>query len=90
MNKRIVCAAIQHSDGRIICGPRHYDTIMREQLERLADAWTEGWRKAEQGFIDNHGSFWTREDAWTIADAEGQILRERNWQTGKLHSEHLY
>ncbi len=49
------------------------------------------WRTSEQGFIDQFGKFYTRDQAWFIADANGQILpSERDWQTGSLHSEHLY
>lgn len=25
----VVCAAIRHSSGLLVCGPRHYDAIMR-------------------------------------------------------------
>jgi hypothetical protein len=84
-NRRIVCAALKY-DSRIICGARHYDERMIEQIELSAL----DWRKAEQGFIDQHGTFLDRVEAWKIADAQGQIIRDRDWSTGVLHSEHLY
>lgn len=105
-NRRIVCAAIRHKlDGRLICGPRHFDETMWCQILGISRAeWkrTEDdtrklppdiahWSQADQGFIDQHGEFLTREEAWPIAAAAGQILSDqRNWQHGCLHSEHLY
>jgi hypothetical protein len=105
---RIVCAACKHTDGRIVCGPRHFDDTMWKQILGInMDDWeahharsrsseypppeVEGWGDAEQGFIDQFGAFYTREEAWVIADKSGQILeKERNWCPGSLHSEHLY
>jgi hypothetical protein len=43
----------------------------------------------EQGFIDQHGVFYSREQAWEIAEFRNQIVRELP-ATGKLYSEHLY
>lgn len=92
---RIVCAAIRHN-CMVICGARHYDPIMRTVILNLIDGRNEcpnpEWYAAEQGFIDNRGQFWNREEAWTIAEKAGQI-RNRNvsgGKTGILHSEHLY
>lgn len=51
------------------------------------------WQAAEEGFIDQHGVFLTREEAWTIALRNGQILNyelDAKWATGRLYSEHLY
>lgn len=48
---------------------------------------------AEEGFVDQFGVFYTREEAWPVALANGQILQhelDSKWQIGKLHSEHLY
>lgn len=60
--------------------PSHWPTVQK-------------WQHSEQGFIDQHGKFYTREEAWPIALANGQILQyelDSKWQTGSLHSEHLY
>lgn len=101
----IVCAACKHPDGRIVCGPRHLDETMWLQILQIAPPqWdhikslaylpeeAKGWGSLSgQGFIDQFGTFYTREEAWLIADAAGQIIEaERGWQTGRLHSEHLY
>lgn len=104
---RIVCAAVRIPDGRIVAGPRHFDGTMWCQIlgitmERFraiqagaeeprnpaVDEWS---GRAEEGFIDQNGKFYSREEAWPIALANNQIIpAEMLWQTGKLHSEHLY
>jgi hypothetical protein len=43
----------------------------------------------EQGFIDQHGKFYSREDAWDIAKENGQIFRDCDVD-GTLFSENLY
>jgi hypothetical protein len=86
---RVVCAAIRRKDtGDVIIGARHYDRAMLDAIAARNEAMQ--WRSAEQGFIDQHCRFLTREEAWKIADANGQIFRDRDWITGSLHSEHLY
>lgn len=95
---RIVCAACKHADGRIVCGPRHFDETMWRQIldvptldyNKPPTDVKKGWSKAEQGFIDQFGNFYTREKAWPIAFINGQVIRDADWQTGSLHSEHLY
>jgi len=98
---RIVCAAIRNPDGRIVCGPRHFDHTMWRQIFNVVDLGEPGfeppltddaktWRRAEEGFIDQHGVFMNREEAWTIALQNRQVIREHDWQYGHLHSEHLY
>jgi hypothetical protein len=44
----------------------------------------------EQGFIDNKGNFLTREEAWVVAEREGQIIRRACSDEGVLYSENLY
>lgn len=44
-----------------------------------------------QGFIDQHGTFYTRSEAYVIAKENGQLIRQEGWNsTGKLYSENLY
>lgn len=91
VQKRIVCAANRTHDGIVVLGIRHYDAFMRQQFISM-----EGFdRRAvmEQGFVDQFGKFYSRTDAWKIAEAAGQIrLRcggdDRNG--GTLYSENLY
>jgi hypothetical protein len=89
-NPRIVCAAILRiKDGKMLLGARHYDSHMRQHLVR-------DWLsvEVEQGFVDQHGRFLTREEAWEIAEKEGQIRVilpcQDNYETKLLYSENLY
>lgn len=79
---RIVCAA-NKVGGTLILGVRHHDEIMRYCCKKL-----DGY--AEQGFVDNRGQFLTREEAWPIALAAGQIIRRCGGDGVKLYSENLY
>lgn len=85
---RIVCAAVQLVDGLIIPSARHFDMTMRLVMaaigcrNRLADA--------TQGFIDQHGQFYTRDMAWLVAKGEKQIRRRVGGDEGRLYSENLY
>lgn len=90
LNRLVVCAALKHTDGSIICGARHYDDdeIMRQQIVRASNA--SGWRGAEQGFIDQKGVFLTREEALEVAKAAGQIKRRCGGDSKRLFSENLY
>lgn len=89
-NQRIVCAAIKMKDGTVICGPRHFDDIMRNQLMRNQLVWNPEWNRAEQGFVNQYGVFLTREKAYQIAEKNGQIIRDIGYKGNKLFSEHLY
>lgn len=89
-NQRVVCAAIR-CQGIVICGARHYDEFMLDQLKLC------GFKPGvpghwEQGFIDQRGNFLTRTEAWNIAKQEGQILRDtgRGDKHETLISEDLY
>lgn len=101
---RIVSAAIQNALGEIIVGARHYDSHMRLQI-KLYDKIHEltsmfsshesvnSWRTGErvvQGFIDQHGNFYTRKEAWIIAKDNDQIIRIVPGSEGTLYSENLY
>lgn len=86
--RRIVCAAIRHADGRVICGARHLDAVMRAQIDAQAVPWGRT-TSMMQGFIDNYGDFYGRGDAWIIAEAAGQIINVVS-SPGRLFSENLY
>lgn len=103
MKQFVVCACNRHREtGRKVCGARHFDSIMREQMHDTGGF--PYWNSCEQGFIDQFGQFLTREQAWKIADAAGQIRRPTGWEKddeikarpanigdeGKLFSENLY
>jgi hypothetical protein len=82
----VVCAALRHpSSRRIIAGARHFDEVMRDAAHP-ADT-LHVW---EQGFLDQRGVFLSREDAWTVAEAAGQIRRRVGGDGVELFSENLY
>lgn len=84
--RRVVCAAIRNEVYDVICGPRHWDSVMRAQVSCSVGSWS----RAEQGFVDQHGDFLTREEAWVIAEAAGQIIRRCGGDGVRLFSENLY
>ncbi len=101
MEQRIVCAANRGRDGDVICGVRHFDRLMKDAIEMFVNhADDHGqtfarvyWLKSEQGFVDNRGEFLTRQQAWVIAEAAGQIIRRCGGDDangGTLYSENLY
>ncbi len=85
IGRRIVCAAIRFSDGDVVVGPRHFCPTMREQLSHIDDK-----SRPEEGFIDQHGVYLSREEAWAVADEAGQIIRRCGGDENKLYSENLY
>jgi len=87
MQRRIVCSAIVSPEGLMVVGPRHFDSTMGKQLMLFP---TGTFLTGEQGFIDQHGVFLTREEAYTIAKEAGQIIRRCGGDEGTLFSENLY
>lgn len=85
---RVVCAANRRSDGLIVCGARHHDTLMRNMIERTGGK--AEWAGSEQGFIDQFGNFLTREEAHIIATRHNQIIRRCGGDESTLYSENLY
>ena len=86
MNPRIVCAANRFENGPLLIGARHFDQHMHVQANYLG---VKGTEPHEQGFIDQYGRFYSRKDAWGIAEKNGQIIR-RCGCDGELFSENLY
>ena len=85
----IVCAAMrQKGTGRIIAGARHHDAVMNAQV--AASEGREAWFGAEQGFIDQRGKFYTREEALVFALKNGQRRRRCGGDERALYSENLY
>lgn len=85
--RRVVCAANRReSDGWMVCGARHWDKVMRSQLDGKKsehDHW-------DQGFIDQFGDWMTREEAWVVAVDQNQIRRRCGGDGELLYSENLY
>lgn len=80
---RIVCAAMLMKDGSVVAGIRHFSPEMRAIMLK---AYGEGYhlKVAEQGFVDQFGKFYNRQDAWKLADFNGQIIRPTGWETTKM------
>lgn len=94
--RMVVCAANRLLDHPfcIAIGPRHFSPLMHEQIRAFVQ--TGGghtrlaWAISEQGFIDNHGLFMTREEAWAVAVAAGQVRYGPHLLGGRLDSSDLY
>ena len=80
---RIVSAAMLMQDGLIIPGTRHFSTDMNAILERIYGKEYK-YQVKEQGFIDSHGNFLSRKEAWIRADINGQIFLYDPSGKGKL------
>lgn len=93
--RRVVCAAIRAADGSLLLGVRHYSRDMHEQIRQRRDGhcWVHR-HEDDQGFVDQYGVFMSREEAYRVAEAAGQITHPeacRHGQNGpKLYSEGLY
>lgn len=87
--RRVVCAAVRDTAGRVFIGPRHYDPTMRAGIEAVYPD-LDRWDEESQGFIDQHGQYLTREEAFAVASAAGQIIRRCGVDDGRLFSENLY
>lgn len=95
MIRRVVCAAIRAADGEVLLGVRHYSADMHTQIRARSDGAKFAHRHEEdQGFVDQHGVFMGREEAYSVARDAGQIVRPDACGNGlngmKLYSEGLY
>ena len=88
--QRVVCAAMRNHRGTIVCGPRHYDSVMRSQIDMDQEQWDETDGPIEQGFVDQFGNFLTREEALIIAKTNNQIVRRVGGDERRLDSSNLY
>lgn len=93
MKRYVVCSACKSQCGELmLIGARHYDSLMHKTMKALEGAGYK-WTAGEQGFVDQYGEFMTREEAWIVARASGQIRRRVGGDTlngGRLFSENLY
>lgn len=88
VNVRVVCAANRdEKTGRIAIGVRHLCPIMRANMDGMPGI---NWGLSEQGFIDQHGDFLSRDEALIIAKRENQIVRRCGGDEHQLYSENLY
>lgn len=86
----IVCAAIRFGDITL-AGARHWDSVMRTQAKVISMDILRASGTEEQGFIDQFGNFYQREEAFKHVQKVGQPIDiERNGGIGALFSEGLY
>lgn len=93
--RRVVCAAVRAADGSLLLGIRHYSRDMHEQIAARRDGEKFKHRHDEdQGFVDQHGRWMSREEAALVALEARQIVRPeaigRGLDGPKLYSEGLY
>lgn len=89
--RRVVCAAIRAADGSLLLGIRHYDDSMVGQMRSRCDGLKFQQRSGDdQGFVDQHGVYMTREEAMQVAAAAGQLISDNIRSFSKLYSEDIY
>lgn len=93
--RRVVCAAIRAADGDVLLGIRHYSMDMHKQIDARHDGAKFKMRSdSDQGFVDKFGVFMSREEAYKVALASGQLRYPEACGEGlngpKLYSEGLY
>ncbi len=89
---RIVAAANRYGDF-VIAGSRHFCVTMNGVMDAIGmdvlHAYAGGPDNEEQGFIDQYGTFHSREAAAQIAIAAGQVKAE-NLRGNQLFSEDIW
>lgn len=89
MEERIVSAANRSPDGLIVMCVRHGCDLFFGVVDEMFDE-DKSYLDWEQGFVTNKYRFVSREEAWIIAEKQGQIIRDHDLCVGTLYSEHLY
>lgn len=85
---KIVCAAnkfFAREQTFIVVAPRHYDQTMHKTMELIGVTYKD---EVEQGFVDQHGIFFNRTEAYYIAVAQNQVEPQKDKR--ELFSEDLY
>ena len=87
--RRIVCSAVRDPTGRMWCGPRHAECLW-QAFESIKDGYVVDTSDLKQGFVDQFFLFLTREEAWVVAERQGQVSRRVGGDGLRLYSENLY
>lgn len=83
--QRVVSMAACIVDGHLIVGNRHFCPVMQLTIDALKLPVEDHDCKEGQGFVDQWGVYMTRQEAWDVAKAAGQI--KKVFQEGVLFSE---
>lgn len=92
----IICAALRYPDlDLVIPGARHYSPDIGRLIDKMQQFGIMPKKKQQvvgdnQGFIDNFGNYWTREEALTIAKGANQVNPQKCGRESELYSEDLY
>lgn len=89
---RIVSACNRYKDV-LVCAPRHSCPLMTMAMASYGGMKVlheYSGKDHEQGFVDQFGTFYTREEAYVITVNNGQLLKPENCHNRKLFSEGLY
>ena len=70
---RRVSMAANIVDGHLIIGNRHFCPLMQMQIGLLGLDYRKHNINYDQGFVDQWGIYMSREEAWNVAKARGQI-----------------
>ena len=89
MEERIVSAANRSPEGLVVMCVRHGCDLFFGVVDQMFDE-DNCYLDWEQGFVTNKYRFVSREEAWIIAEKQGQIIRDHDLCIGTLYSEHLY
>lgn len=89
MEERIVSAANRSPDGLVVMCVRHGCDLFYGVVDMLYPPYHQ-YHDWEQGFVTSQYRFISREEAWNIAEKQGQIIRDKDKCVGTLYSEHLY
>lgn len=89
---RIVVAAAVRWKGVIYVGVRHFDDIMRAQMDAAGIVDSDITEPMEEGFICNQRQWLTRDEAAVVAKEAGQLglWRDEPLLDFGLQSENLY
>lgn len=94
--RRVVCAALRADDGTLVLGIRHYSQDMVDQITRMGSGGEKFHHRSgkDQGFVDQHGTYMDRYEAYAVASEAGQVVYPDACATTpkgyKLYSEGLY
>lgn len=83
--QRVVSMAACIVDGVLIVGNRHFCPIMCMTIDLMELDEHKHDVDTQQGFVDQWGIYMSRQEAWGVAKAAGQI--KRVFQEGVLFSE---
>ena len=94
--RKILCAAVRYTFSHelneppaVVCGVRHFDSIMKANVDLWDETVSNNIASFEQGFLDSEGYFLNRFEALIVA-ANADQLATKTQPVDRLFSEDLY